>query len=119
MSCILISGPLGTIAGIYETAIDELSSRQVGDKKIRPKLLLVPQLLGGRIPKCERYSSEMKSRCSAARPDRRDSFFAKTEPSTVTPARLYIGVAAQGRSLKVVLAIIACSIERCAHSLQR
>jgi Helicase conserved C-terminal domain len=35
--------------------------------------------------------------------DRRNSFFALTEPSTTTPARLYVGVAAQGRSLKVVL----------------
>src|SRR5204863_144286 len=36
-------------------------------------------------------------------PDRRDSFFAKTVESTEKPARLYVGVAAQGRSLKVVL----------------
>ena len=36
-------------------------------------------------------------------PDRRDSFFARTEPAGVTPARRYIGVAAQGRSLKVIL----------------
>jgi len=35
--------------------------------------------------------------------DRRNSFFALTEPSATTPARLYVGVAAQGRSLKVVL----------------
>ena len=38
-----------------------------------------------------------------AGPDRRDSFFACTRISTHTPARLYVGVAAQGRSLKVVL----------------
>ena len=39
----------------------------------------------------------------AARPDRRDSFFARTQarPRRAAP-RLYVGVAAQGRSLKVV-----------------
>jgi hypothetical protein len=36
-------------------------------------------------------------------PDRHDSFFAITQPSSEIPARLYVGVAAQGRSLKVVL----------------
>jgi hypothetical protein len=36
-------------------------------------------------------------------PDRRDSFFAKTVAATETPARQYVGIAAQGSSLKVVL----------------
>ncbi|MFM7612705.1 MAG: helicase-related protein, partial [Synechococcales cyanobacterium] len=37
-------------------------------------------------------------------PDRHDSFFAETVPATDhTPGRLYVGVAAQGRSAKVVL----------------
>ncbi|MCA3009641.1 MAG: helicase, partial [Phycisphaerales bacterium] len=36
-------------------------------------------------------------------PDRRDSFFARTVEAADVPARRYVGVAAQGRSLKVVL----------------
>ena len=36
-------------------------------------------------------------------PDRRDSFFAKTQSIEEQPGRLYLGVAAQGQSLKVVL----------------
>jgi hypothetical protein len=36
-------------------------------------------------------------------PDRRDSFFAKTVPSTETAARLYLGIAAQGRNPKVIM----------------
>ena len=35
----LISGPLGTMVGLYETAIDELCSRQIGDHVIRPKVV--------------------------------------------------------------------------------
>ena len=35
-------------------------------------------------------------------PDRRDSFFAVTVSPSERPARLYVGVAAQGRSQKVV-----------------
>src|SRR5262249_7725376 len=36
-------------------------------------------------------------------PDRRDSFFARTHRANESHARLYLGIAAQGRSLKVVL----------------
>lgn len=36
-------------------------------------------------------------------PDRRDSFFAKTLPSSQSNARLYVGITAQGRSLKVAM----------------
>ena len=36
-------------------------------------------------------------------PDRRNSFFAETLPSSESNARLYVGVAAQGRSPKVAM----------------
>ncbi len=35
----LISGPLGTIAGLYESALDELCVREVEGHKIRPKIV--------------------------------------------------------------------------------
>jgi len=36
-------------------------------------------------------------------PDRRDSFFARTVPSSAIPGRLYLGIAAQGRNPKVMM----------------
>jgi hypothetical protein len=35
----LISGPLGTLVGLYETAVDQLSSWEVDGKKVRPKVI--------------------------------------------------------------------------------
>ena len=35
----LISGPLGTIVGLYESALEELCSVKLGDKVIRPKIV--------------------------------------------------------------------------------
>jgi len=56
-------------------------------------------------------------------PDRRDSFFAVTLPSSSVNARLYVGVAAQGRSpkvamLRVYLALLG-SGQRWHNSLKR
>jgi hypothetical protein len=35
-------------------------------------------------------------------PDRRDSFFARTVPPSVQPARLYVGLAAPGKGPKLI-----------------
>ncbi len=100
----LISGPLGTIAGIYETTIDALASRDVSGKMMRPKIVASTATV-------RRASSQIQAlfgrkRVSIFPPagvDRRHSFFAKTESADESPARLYVGVAAPGRSLKVIL----------------
>ena len=100
----LISGPLGTIAGIYETAIEALSARQVDDKMILPKIVASTATV-------RRAQSQIRALFGRAHvavfpppgPDRRDSFFAVTEPVSKTPARTYMGITGQGRSLKVVM----------------
>nr|WP_281241877.1 DISARM system helicase DrmA [Thiocapsa roseopersicina] len=100
----LISGPLGTIAGLYETAIDALSSWTIADQTVRPKIIASTAT----VRRADRQIRALFGRPAVEVfpppcPDRRDSFFAVTKPSTEVPARLYVGVAAQGRSLKVML----------------
>ncbi|MDR1011568.1 MAG: DISARM system helicase DrmA [Opitutaceae bacterium] len=101
----LISGPLGTIAGVYETAIGRLAERDLdNDKKLRPKIIASTATVrqaGAQIQAL--FARDNTAIFPPAGPNRRDSFFARTRPSTHTPARLYAGIGAQGRSLKVVL----------------
>ena len=100
----LISGPLGTMFGLYETAIEYLCSSNINGKKLKPKIIASTATV-------RRASSAIRSLFARESvevfpppgPDRHDSFFAKTVPVEVNDGRLYVGIAAQGRSLKVVL----------------
>lgn len=100
----LISGPLGTMAGLYETAIDALSSREINGKTVRPKIIASTATV-------RRATRQIRGLFGRDRvdvfpppgPDRRDSFFAETALASDRNPRTYVGIAAQGRSLKVVM----------------
>ena len=99
----LISGPLGTVAGLYEAAIDQLASRKVGDHVIRPKIVASTATVRRASDQIEALFD--RSSTSIFPPpglDRTDSFFARTVPTSKDPARLYMGIAAQGRGPKLV-----------------
>ena len=95
---------MGTMVGLYESALDELCSRVVDGKKVRPKIVASTAT----VRRAENQIRALFSRRAVdifppPGPDRRDSFFAETHPAGQSHPRLYLGVAAQGRSLKVVL----------------
>lgn len=100
----LISGPLGTVAGLYETAIDRLASRRIGGGQvIRPKIVASTATV-------RRATSQIRALFARERTEvfpppginRTDSFFAKTVWDEANPPRWYIGIAAQGRGPKLV-----------------
>lgn len=100
----LISGPMGTMVGLYESALDELSSRTMNGKTIRPKIVASTAT----VRRAESQILALFNRGTVdvfppPGPDRRDSFFAETHSPVQSHPRTYVGVAAQGRSLKVIL----------------
>src|SRR5262249_35652172 len=100
----LISGPLGTMVGLYETAIDALSGAGQGEARVTPKIIASTAT----VRRAEAQIQALFGRSSVRifpppGPNRNDSFFAQTLPATQKNARVYLGIAAQGRSLKVVL----------------
>lgn len=100
----LISGPLGTIAGLYETAVDALSTRVVNGKSIGPKVIASTATVRRARHQIQAlFGRGVVDIFPPPGPDRRDSFFAQTVPSSREHARKYVGVAALGRSPKKIL----------------
>jgi Helicase conserved C-terminal domain len=100
----LISGPLGTMVGLYETVVEALCRREVSGKTVLPKIVASTATV-------RRAEAQVRALFNRSQvdvfpppgPNRRDSFFAHTVKASEKPPRIYVGVAAQGRSLKVVL----------------
>ncbi len=100
----LISGPLGSLVGLYETAIDRLCSWRVAGKVVRPKLIASTATI--RQAKDQVHALFMR-RTNVFPPnglDVGDNFFSLQRPSNEeTPGRKYIGICAPGRRLKLAL----------------
>lgn len=100
----LISGPLGTMVGLYETAIDHLTTRQINSKDVRPKIVASTATVRRALPQIRALFARTRVDVfPPPGPNRRTSFFAETVPTTKANARLYVGLAAPGRSQKVLL----------------
>ena len=99
----LISGPLGTMAGLYETAIDRLCTRRIGGGTVRPKVIASTATVRLAQKQIQALFNRREVEVfPAPGPDRRDSFFARQVSESAEDVRLYLGVAAQGRGPKVV-----------------
>ncbi len=100
----LISGPLGTLVGLYETAVDELASWEVDGKKVRPKVVASTATI--RQAQSQIYNLFLRDlqvfppQCL----DVEDNFFSRQrQPSEINPGRRYLGICATGRRLKAAL----------------
>jgi hypothetical protein len=100
----LISGPLGSMVGLYETAIDELCTWTVRGKRVRPKIIASTAT----VRRAEEQVKRLFVRKLGVFPphglDVSDNFFSlQRDPSQDHPGRLYIGVCAFGKKFKQAL----------------
>jgi hypothetical protein len=100
----LISGPLGTMAGLYEAAIEALAIREVDGRDVRPKIVASTATVRHAQDQIQAlFARPLTHIFPPPGPDRKDSFFANTVSTSTAPGRLYVGIAAQGRNPKVAL----------------
>ncbi|MEZ4308560.1 MAG: DNA/RNA helicase [Polyangiaceae bacterium] len=100
----LISGPLGTMVGLYETAVDALCSRTTAEGVVRPKVIAATATVRRADAQIQALYDRRADRVSVFPPpgvDDSETFFAKVD--TTGAGRLYTGVAAPGRSMKAIL----------------
>ena len=98
----LISGPLGSLMGLYETAVDHLCSWQVEGRTVRPKVVASTAT----VRRAETQAHQVFWRRLEVFPapglDAGDAFFAVQRDPSVTPGQRYLGVCAPGRRIKAV-----------------
>ncbi|WP_420618556.1 DISARM system helicase DrmA [Candidatus Poriferisocius sp.] len=102
----LISGPLGTMVGLYETAIEALIAQPEdgSERRIRPKIVASTATVRQAQEQIQALFARPTTQVfPPPGPDRRDSFFAKVVDPEEVPGRLYLGVAAPGRNPKVLM----------------
>lgn len=100
----LISGPLGTMVGLYETAVDELATWDFEGKRVRPKVIASTAT----VRKAREQVHALFQRQLQIFPphglDASDNFFAKQRAvSKEKPGRRYMGICAPGASRPSVL----------------
>jgi hypothetical protein len=100
----LISGPLGTLVGLYETAVDKLSSWEVDGRSVRPKLIASTATIRRAGDQINGLFLRRVNVFPPSGLDSTDNFFSiERDPSAGVPGRLYIGVCAPGKRLKAAL----------------
>jgi hypothetical protein len=99
----LISGPLGTMVGLYETAVDDLCSWRTGKRRVRPKVVASTATV-------RRASDQVRNvfmrRLAIFPPkalDVEDDFFSVQRSVESRPGRRYVGICSPGSSRPAVL----------------
>jgi hypothetical protein len=100
----LISGPLGSLVGLYETAVDELCAWTVGGRRVRPKVVASTATVRNALAQVNSLFLRKVEVFPPPGTSIDDNFFSlRREPSAATPGRLYVGICAPGKRLKAVL----------------
>ena len=107
----LISGPLGTLVGLYETAVDFLCTWQKNGKAIRPKVIASTATVRRAFEQVQALFGRKLKVFPPPGLEPEDSFFAIEQPvNDEVSGRLYLGVCAPGKSMKTAYVRVAASL---------
>jgi len=113
----LISGPLGTMVGLYETAIDRLASWTLDGRRVRPKVVASTATIRRGAMQVHALFWRGLIVFPPQVLDAGDSFFARQRSTSETAGRLYLGVCAPGVRLKSVEARVFTTVLAAAQTL--
>lgn len=113
----LISGPLGTMVGLYETAVDELCGWTLGKDTVKPKIIASTATVRKAR---EQVNNVFMRRVSVFPPhglDVEDNYFSVQRPIEGKPGRRYLGVCSPGSSRPAMLIRVYTAFLTAAQSL--
>lgn len=114
----LISGPLGSMVALYETAVDELCTWSVGGKRVRPKVIASTATIRRATDQVRKLFLRKLEVFPPQGTSITDSFFALQRPTGPTyPGRRYIGICAFGRRYPVAMIRVYVALMGAAQKL--
>lgn len=113
----LISGPLGTMVGLYETAVDELSSWELEGEKVRPKIVASTATVRRAEDQVKNVFMRKVSIFPPSGLDVEDNFFSVERSIKDVAGRRYIGICAPGSSRPAVLIRVYTAFLTASHWL--
>jgi hypothetical protein len=109
----LISGPLGTLMGLYETAIDTVCS----SKGIKPKIVASTATIRRADAQTKALFNRKFRQFPPPALDADDSFFARVAPRVQKGTRLYCGIMAPGASHSTLMIRVYAALLQAAKDL--
>ena len=116
----LITGPLGTIYGAYETIIEDLCTYVDNGQVIKPKYVVSTATIknAGEQTKCL-YGRKNMAQFPPNGFEIGDSFFINEVPVTEDPFRKYVGICASGQSMKTALLRVYAVLLQTSYELSK
>ena len=115
----LISGPLGTMVGLYETAVDTLCSRSSEGGIVYPKVVASTATVRRAFEQVQALFARQLRVFPPLALEPEDSYFAVETPvSDEAPGRLYVGIMAPGKSMKTALVRVSSALLSAAAGLK-
>jgi hypothetical protein len=116
----LISGPLGSLTGLYEAAVDRLATWEYKPgKSARPKVIASTAT----VRRAERQIHALFDRRTEVFPPQgleiEDSFFARQRSTDTHPGRRYLGICAQGVRTKSTMIRVYVAVLAAAQTLHK
>jgi hypothetical protein len=100
----LISGPLGTLVGLYETAVDRLCSWDYKGVRVRPKVIASTATIRQANKQVHNLFLREVQIFPPSGLDAGDNFFSRRRPASPENfGRLYLGICAPGTRMKTIL----------------
>jgi hypothetical protein len=99
----LIAGPLGSLVGLYETAVEELCAWDLDGNTVRPKVVASTATVRNAAAQVHGLFARSVAIFPPPGTSASDNFFSVQRDPADKPGRLYLGICAPGKRLKSAL----------------